>query len=79
MIIDAIQNPCNSFIIYNDGEKEEIKIDKNEKNMIYEIEEWARLIENGLTAGEHNRYSVMALEIMDQVRAQTGLVFPADV
>lgn len=68
MVIDAVQNPCKIFIVYNNGEKEEIHIDKNEKNMIYEIEEWVRLIENGLTAGEHNQYSVMTLEIMDQVR-----------
>lgn len=78
MIIRAIENPKELFITYNNGETEKILVEKKDQNMVYETAEWARLIENGLTGREHNRYSVMALEVMDQVRAQTGLVFPAD-
>lgn len=78
MLIRDIPDPSDLKILYHNGEREDIHIEKEGINMIYEIREWRRLIEAHLSGEEHNRYSVMALEIMDEARRQTGLVFPAD-
>lgn len=78
MLIRDIANPVDLTIQYQNGGQEELHIEKEGINMIYEILEWRRLIENHLSGEEHNRYSVMAMEMMDEARRQTGLVFPAD-
>lgn len=79
MLIRDIPNPTDLTIHYHNGEVEEIHIEKEGINMIYEVREWCRLIDNHLSGEEHNRYSVMAMEVMDEARRQTGLVFPADM
>ena len=43
-----------------------------------EIAEWLRLISAGPGSNIHNRYSLMALQVMDEARKQMGIVFPAD-
>lgn len=78
MLIQDIPNPTDLFIYYRNGDTEEIHIEKEGINMIYEVREWQRLIEAHLSGEEHNRYSVMAMEVMDEARRQTGVVFPAD-
>ncbi len=78
LLIRDISNPTDLTIHYHNGEVEEIHIEKEGINMIYEVREWHRLIKAHLSGGEHNRYSVMAMEVMDEARRQTGLVFPAD-
>lgn len=78
MLIDEIPSPTQLTIHYHSGEQEHIPIEKEGINMIYEVREWRRLIEGNLSGEEHNRYSVMAMEVMDEARRQIGLVFPAD-
>jgi predicted dehydrogenase len=78
LVIRDIQDIKEISIFYNNGSKEEILVEKDSTIMLYEIKEWIRLIENNLTAKEHNSCSVMELEIMDKVRRQLGIVFPAD-
>lgn len=78
MLIRDIPNPTDLTIQYRNGEAETIHIEKEGINMIYEVREWCRLIRAGLSGEEHNRCSVMAMEVMDEARRQTGLLFPAD-
>lgn len=78
MIIKEIPDTRSITVIYNDGEKEELSICKHDNNMFYEVEEFIRLIKNKSTAQEHNQYSLMQLSIMDEVRAQLNMPFPAD-
>lgn len=78
MLIRDIPDPTDLTIHYRDGQVEEFHIEKEGINMIYEVREWCRLIEGRLSGEAHNRYSVMAMEIMDEARRQMGLVFPAD-
>ncbi|MDR1373552.1 MAG: hypothetical protein LBJ24_01135, partial [Treponema sp.] len=50
-------------------------------DMIYELEEFIRIVEAGPTSPDlalQNRYSLDAMEILDTVRKQCGIVFPAD-
>lgn len=79
MLIKEIHDAKEISIYYNNGELEEIRMEEDRINMKYEIKEWVRLIENHLTAKEHNRYSIMELKIMDEVRRQQGIKFPADI
>lgn len=78
MAIDEIADPRKLVISWYGGKRETIEIQKGERNLNFEIEEWARLIRSGETAEPHNRYSLMELEVMDEARRQIGLVFPAD-
>jgi predicted dehydrogenase len=79
MIIKEIPDPREITIIYNDGNTEDIPINKYDNNMYYEVEELIRLIQTKSNAEEHNQYSLMQLSIMDEVRKQMGITFPADV
>lgn len=79
MIIEEIPDTVRLKIrTRKDKQWEEIKIDKEENNMYYEIKEFIRLIEEGKDASEHNQYSVWELKVMDEARKQMGIVFPAD-
>lgn len=78
LVIRDIQNIREIGIFYKDGREEQITVEKDSSGMLYEVKEWVHLIENGLSAEEHNRSSVMELEIMDRVRQQLGMEFPAD-
>ena len=78
MIITEIPDTTKIEIVYRNGDREEIKIDKKANNMYYEIEEFIRLAEAKESAQIHNQYSVLELKVMDEARKQMGIVFPAD-
>lgn len=79
MIIKEIPDTRELSIIYNNGETEEIEISKHPNNMYYEVEEIVRLINSKENAHKHNQYSVMEVKIMDEVRSQLDIKFPADL
>ncbi|MDD3184979.1 MAG: Gfo/Idh/MocA family oxidoreductase [Anaerostipes sp.] len=78
MVIREIPDTVEATIYYNDGTVEELPIEKKENNMYYEIKEFIRLIEDGESGDEYLKNSVMELKVMDEVRRQQGIVFPAD-
>lgn len=79
MIIEEIPDTVTLKIrTRKDKNWEEIKIDKKENNMYYEIKEFIRLVQSGESADEHNQYSLWELAVMDEARKQMGIVFPAD-
>lgn len=78
MIIEEIPDTKRIKIRFRDKRWEEIDISKKENNMYYEVEEMIRLIQEGESAEEHNKYSLWELEVMDEARRQMGIVFPAD-
>lgn len=78
MIIKGFPNPVSLVLYDRKGKTEEILIKKESNNMVYEIREWKRLIEGGMQGESHHAYSVMAMDVMDKVRKQIGLMFPAD-
>lgn len=79
MLIKEIPDTREITITYNDGQEEHIQINKYHNNMYYEVEEFIRLIQTNGNAQEHNQYSIMELNIMDEVRRQMGITFPADL
>ena len=78
MTIREIADPREITIRLRNGKTEQISVEKESGNIIYEIREWARLIENGLSAEPYNRFTRMELMVMDEARRQMGIVFPAD-
>ncbi|BAD77505.1 hypothetical conserved protein [Geobacillus kaustophilus HTA426] len=80
MIIDAIHTPTKAEIRYRDGRVEDITAPQDKPPMYYEAQEFIRLIENGEreSAVNSHRHSLWTMEIMDEARKQTGIVFPAD-
>lgn len=79
MLIKEIPDTREITITYNDGQEEHIQINKYHNNMYYQVEEFIRLIQTNGHAQEHNQYSIMELNIMDEVRRQMGITFPADL
>lgn len=49
-----------------------------ENDMFYELSEFIRLAQAGEHAASHHRYSLDAMEILDEARRQCDIVFPAD-
>lgn len=67
-------------IKYMDGSEEVISQYQGMDNMYYEIDEFIKLVQNEKTESLINTLerTVMALQVMDRIRKQTGLVFPTD-
>ncbi len=75
--IDRISNPQEVIFHDRKGSKQILFSTSGEPDMSGEIKEWIRLIKSG-AENVHNKYSLMELQLMDEVRRQMGIVFPAD-
>ncbi len=78
MLIDEIADPREITIYYRNGEKEVFSIEKEENNMCYEVQEFANLIENNSIHHPYLYHSKMELMVMDEIRRQEHIIFPAD-
>ena len=78
MVIREIPNPQNVEIYYRDGRVEHLDIPESTNNMHYEVQEFIRLIENEEVEHSYLEYSRMEMQIMDEVRRQQAIIFPAD-
>lgn len=78
MVIQEIQNPEIVTIYYKNGETEQLDIPKVDNNMFYETEAFIRLIEEKEFNHDYLKNSLMEIELMDEVRKQQEIVFPAD-
>lgn len=72
--------PSKIVIHYHDGTTEDISQPQKEQAMYYEAKEFIELIQNGKLESDINTFerSLQTMRIMDDVRQQIGLVFPAD-
>lgn len=80
MIIDAIHTPQKVEIHYRDGRVEDISEEQPFHPMYYEAKEFIDLIQNGQRESGTNsiEHSLITIEIMEEARKQTGIIFPAD-
>lgn len=80
MIIDKINNTEKVQIIYRTGEVEDLSVPQLKETMYYEAKEFIELIKNNKKESEVNSYaqSLGVIEIIENVRKQTGIVFQAD-
>ena len=77
---DSVNTPTNARIVYRDKRLEDISKQTCEDEMIYETKEFIRLIKenNRSKCNAYLDYSLKTIQIMDEIRDQIGLVFPAD-
>lgn len=80
IIIDRVNTMESVKIIYRDGTIEDLTKVHESENMCYEIEEFINIIQNGEKESKINslEFSKNVMEIMDEIRKQIGLVYPAD-
>lgn len=78
MLIREIPDTREITLIYRQGYKEEILIPKAPNNMYYEIAQWLQLIEQGGSPREYNQCSLLQMQVVDEVKRQVGIRFPAD-
>lgn len=81
MIIDNIHDMKKIIINYRNGDIEVISIDQIEEDMMYEVEEFIELINNNTLESKINSHdnSLNTSKIMEEIRKQMGLVYPADL
>lgn len=80
IIIEGINNFQRVKIIFRNGEEEDLTEFHIKDDMYYEAQEFINLIHRGNIDSTINYLgaSQSVMEIMDQVRRQIGLIFPAD-
>lgn len=75
MLISEIPDTKKIELYLRNGQQETIMIDKRKNNMFYEIQTFCRLVNQKQDASEYNRYSLMEMKVMDEVRRKAGIVF----
>lgn len=78
MLIHEINCLENVKIIYNDGTEEVVYFRNKENNMKYELEHFIRMIHGQEQNQLHTQRSLDAIELMDEIRRQCHISFPAD-
>ena len=74
-----INSPENVKIIFRDGKEETLYHRETENAMKYELEHFLKMIDGKESAVRHTQRSLNALELMDEMRKQCGISFPADI
>lgn len=78
ILIGKISMPDSVEIVYRDGKREMLPYTPAENNMIYEVQEFARLVRESCVEHPYQRYSLDTLRVTDEARRQNGIVFQAD-
>lgn len=78
MLIYGANRPEKVKIIYRDGREEVLFDSLEEKDMQHEIRRFISMIRGEEDATSHAQRSLNAMALMDEVRKQCGIVFPAD-
>lgn len=78
LVIEEIPNPYRITFYGKNGENEVLMAREPDSNIIYEIKEWIGQIKGERDWHESMRSSCMELQMMDEVRRQLSIKFPAD-
>lgn len=81
ILIDKISCPEKVKILYKSGEIEDISVPQLKENMYYETYEFIELIKANKLESNINSHKLSSnvMEIMDSVRKEIGLQYPADI
>ena len=79
LTIDKMSCPSRIVFIPRKGESEDIPFEYRESNMEFEVEEFLRLIRESEVCNVHEQYSELEMKVLDAVRRQNNVVFPADL
>ena len=72
-------SPENVKIVFRDGREEILYYRETENAMKYELEHFLKMLHGKESAVRHTQRSLNALELMDEMRKQCGISFPADI
>lgn len=78
LIIPHMENPSHVEVVYLDGTREVLREVPFENNMNYEVQEMIDIIKGRKTIDHWTQNSLLSMEIMDEIRKQCNIVFPAD-
>ena len=74
----TINSPENVKIVYRDGSEEILYQREHLNDMKYELELFLKMIRSEEEADPHMERSLNAVKLMDEMRKQCGITFPAD-
>ena len=74
--IDRMSAPGEISLSLRSGAARTVRFENPDGNMVHEVHEFCRLIRGG--TNPHTAYSDMEMSILDEVRRQNGIKFPAD-
>ncbi len=80
IVIDKIQSPDRILLKHRNGMPQDISVAGRKNEYYYEVKEFIDLVQSGSRESSVNSHmnSLIALEIIDEVRRQLGVVYPAD-
>ncbi|GKU84691.1 Gfo/Idh/MocA family protein [Niallia sp. NCCP-28] len=80
ILLDQMNTPQKVEIQYRNGQKEDITQPQKAEAMYYEAKEFIDLIQAGKIESSVNSFdvSLTVMEVMEEVRRKTGIIFPAD-
>ncbi len=80
ILFDRINIISNVQINYRNGQKENLTVPSDKSEYYYEIKEFIDLVHSGKQESAVNSWenSLITMEIMDEIRRQSGVVYPAD-
>lgn len=78
ILIGKISQPDTVEIVYRDGRREVIPFTPVQNNMVYEVQEFARLVKEKCIEHPYKKYSLDTLKVTDEARRQNGIEFQAD-
>ena len=78
LIIDKISCPSHVTFKSRKGDFEEVPFEYRSNNMSFELEEFVRMVNEGEIRSHHSEYSLLEMSVLDTIRRQNGIVFPAD-
>lgn len=79
--VDKIQTPKKIEIVYNNGQIEDLTVGQREDTMFYEVQEFINTITTNKIESDVNSHKLSGdvLEVLDEIRRQRGIIFPADL
>ena len=80
IMLDRINIISDVNILYRDGRKESLTQQTEKNEYYYEIKEFIDIIQSGRQESNINSWenSLITMEIMDEIRCQLGVEYPAD-
>ncbi len=78
LVLYELPSPFRIEYYSRKGEKRILWQREEGMNMEYEAQEWVRVIRGEISPEEYNRCSLMEMQIIDEVKKQLGIIFPAD-
>ncbi len=78
MVIQTIYNPAEIRIRYQNGYEEKLETESSDNNMKYELETFINAVKGKKDISEYQQISYDAIKLMDAIREECGVIFPAD-